>query len=146
MPRPLHQISPGGHGTLREKDQLLVVRLRRQQHPDAQSFGGGESQDHTEHLQRGHEIAGSQDVKRCMRQGDEESARPQSVHTRTTIRSPPGTERDRVEVGLQGKTRQHAQGAFGGKGVEPSARQGLRWNLCSRLQTSEHPYGARHRR
>ena len=30
--------------------------------------------------------------------------------------------------------------------LETSARQGLRRNLCSRLQTSEHSYGARHRR
>ena len=35
------------------------------------------------------------------------------------------TESDWVEVVLQSKSRQHAQAAFGGKGVEPNARQGL---------------------
>ena len=59
---------------------------------------------------------------------------------------PPRTESDWVEVGLQGESRQHAQGAFGSKGAKPSPKQGLRRNLCSCLQTSEHPHGARHRR
>ena len=49
-------------------------------------------------------------------------------------------------VYLQGERREHAQGAFGGEGVEPSARQGLRRNLCYRLQISEHSHGACHRR
>ena len=68
------------------------------------------------------------------------------VYTLVPCSGPPETERDRVEVCLQGESRQHAQGAFGGKRMEPSSMQGLWRNLCLRLQTSEHPHGARHRR
>ena len=65
-PSPLHQIPPGGYGTMRGKAQHPGVRLRHQQRTDAQSFGGGKGQDHTKHLQGGHKVAGSQHVESCI--------------------------------------------------------------------------------